>query len=318
MTHALTFARAKERLTREEGAHSREQKSEHISVLKGEVLEALAIKSTDLVVDATSGMGGHGEAILAHSKAKLIAFDADPASALASRKRLKRFSARAAVINANFRDLGTTLKREGVREVNKFLFDLGWNRTQLNSGKGFSFMEDEPLNMSYGDTPASGFTAAEILNSWSEEGIADALYGYGEERYAKRIAKAIVIRREIAPIKSTFELVEIIRDAVPAGYRRGRLHPATKTFQALRVAVNDELRSLEKGLTSAWELLAREGRIAVITFHSIEDRMVKRFFAARVKEGGRLVYKKPLSPTRHEILTNPSSRSAKLRAIEKI
>ena len=172
--------------------------------------------------------------------------------------------------------------------------------------------------MSYAPTPRSGFTAADILNTWSEKAIADVLYGYGEERYSRPIARAIVARRRIQPIKTTIELVEIIRDVVPPAYRHGRLHPATKTFQALRVAVNDELRSLEQGLSTAWKHLACDGRIAVITFHSIEDRIVKRFFATLAKNGGKLLVKKPLVAARDEIARNPSARSAKLRAIEKI
>jgi len=180
-------------------------------------------------------------------------------------------------------------------------------------------MRDEPLNMSYGARPRSGFTAAEALNEWSEETLADVLFGYGEERYARRIAKAIVERRKLQPFATTRELVETVADAVPAAYRRGRINPATKTFQALRIAVNDELGALGQGLAAAWGAVAPGGRIAVITFHSIEDRIVKRYFAALVKkESGKLLYKKPLAPSAAEIKSNPASRSAKLRAIEKI
>ncbi len=190
--------------------------------------------------------------------------------------------------------------------------------TQLASGRGFSFMHDEPLLMSYGDAPASGFTAREIVNTWDEGVIADALYGYGEERYARPIAKAIVARRQLQPIETTLELVEIIRDAVPGSYRHGRLNPATRTFQGLRIAVNDELGSLQMGLKAAWGHLSPGGRIAVITFHSIEDRAVKRLFADLAREGGRLLVKKPLVASREEVAANPPSRSAKLRLIEKL
>jgi 16S rRNA (cytosine1402-N4)-methyltransferase len=172
--------------------------------------------------------------------------------------------------------------------------------------------------MSYGERPRSGFTAAEILNTWSEKVLADALFGYGEERYARRIAKAIVERREVEPYKTTIELVETIKDAVPAAYRRGRLHPATRSFQALRIAVNDELGAIEQGLTAAWQHLSPGGRVVVITFHSIEDRGVKRMFQAWAKAGqGSLLVKKPLIATQAEIKRNPPSRSAKMRAIEK-
>jgi 16S rRNA (cytosine1402-N4)-methyltransferase len=172
--------------------------------------------------------------------------------------------------------------------------------------------------MSYGQEPASGFTAAQMVNEWSEEVLANIIFGYGEERYARRIAKAIVARRVQKEIASTLELAEIIKDAVPAAYRRGKTHPATKTFQALRIAVNDELKSIELGVGAAWEKLSCDGRIAVISFHSIEDRVVKRLFASYAKADGTLVVKKPLVPSPTEITTNPSSRSAKLRVIEKV
>jgi 16S rRNA (cytosine1402-N4)-methyltransferase len=172
--------------------------------------------------------------------------------------------------------------------------------------------------MSYGPEPASGFFARDVLNRWSETAIADVLFGYGGERYARRIAKAVVERRKFAPFTTTFELVELVRDAVPAGYRHGKLHCATRTFQALRIAVNDELRVLESGLKAAWEHLSCNGRIAVITFHSIEDRIVKQRFAAYAKAGGRVLFKKPQTPSRAEIISNPAARSAKLRAIEKV
>jgi 16S rRNA (cytosine1402-N4)-methyltransferase len=234
-----------------------------------------------------------------------------------TRERLAPYGARAEVVEANFKDLRKVLKHAGLDTLDKAIFDLGWNREQLAAGKGFSFLVDEPLNMSYGAKPASGFTASEIVNEWKEEVIADVLYGYGEETYARRIAKAIVERREIRPIETTVELSEIIKDAVPAAYRHGRLHPATRSFQALRMAVNAEIACIESGVAAAWEHLREGGRIAVITFHSIEDRAVKRLFLSYAKNGGRLVVKKPLTPSREEITQNPSARSAKLRVIEK-
>ena len=272
-----------------------------------EVVEALAPKRGDVVVDATYGVGGHSAALKKAAKIKLITIDADPASG--------------AQVTANFGDLSGVLAKHlpAGKQADKVLFDLGWNRGQLQSGRGFSFMHDEQLNMSYGHTPRSGFTAAEALNEWSEQALADVFFGYGEERYARRIAKAVVARRALQPFATTLELVEVVRDAVPAAYRRGRLHPATKTFQALRIAVNDELGALTHGLKAAWYALSCGGRIAVITFHSIEDRLVKRYFAALAKEGrGTLVYRKPLTPTAAEVAGNPSARSAKLRAIEKV
>ena len=293
-------------------AHERQQErkldTKHVSVMSREVLAALSVQDKEVVVDATYGQGGHSNLLKKEAKIKLVSLDADPA---------------AGVVNANFGDLGEVAGDLGIREINKALFDLGWNRGQLSAGRGFSFMTDEPLNMSYGPKPRSGFTAAEILNTFTEKALADIFFGYGEERYARRIARAVVERREDAPFKTTLELVEVIKDSVPAAYRRGRIHPATRSFQALRIAVNDELGVIEQGVGAAWRLLACGGRIAVITFHSIEDRLVKRMFAELAKkeeEGhkGRLLYKKPLVPSAAEIKANPASRSAKLRAIEKI
>lgn len=328
-THTLTSVRATHRLTREEGGPLREQtlakestkptKREHTSVMTREVVDALVPKKGDVILDATAGSGGHSEALLhAVPGTHLIALDADTDAVVRTSARLAHFGVRAHVVEANFKDCAHVLKHEGIEHINKALFDLGWNMEQLHSGRGFSFMQDEPLNMSYGTTPASGFTAEEIVNTWKEPALADAIFGYGEERYARRIAKAIVERRTLQPIQSTIELVEIIRDAVPASYRHGRLHSATRTFQALRIATNNELGVIEEGIEGAWKMLQGGGRIAVITFHSIEDRVVKRLFLKLSKKGGHLVVKKPLVASRSEITHNPSARSAKLRVIEKI
>lgn len=283
----------------------------HTSVLMKEVMHILSPKKSDHVLDATAGQGGH-TVLLSRASTQVIALDADPEAVAAAQKRAPGVK----VLEANFADIDKVL---GVRKVDKVLFDLGWNRGQLTAARGFSFMSDEPLNMSYGPVPRSGFVAADILNTWSEKALADVLFGYGEERYARRIARAIVERRTLLPFKTTIELVEVVKDAVPHGYRHGRLHPATRTFQALRIAVNDELKALEEGLMQAWRHLACQGRIAVITFHSIEDRIVKNIFKKITATGhAHLLVKKPITPTREEILKNPSARSAKLRAIEKI
>lgn len=278
----------------------------HSPVMLEEALALLALRDKEVVLDATYGRGGHSKAIKAAAKVKLIALDADPAAGKG-------------VITANFGDLASVLERLGVDAIDKALFDLGWNMTQLASGRGFSFVANEPLNMSYGPKPRSGFTAAEVLNTWSEKVIADALFGYGEERYARRIAKAIVERRCLQEYATTFELVETVTDAVPAAYRRGRIHPATRTFQALRIAVNDELGTIDAGVRAAWAALRPGGRIVVITFHSVEDRAVKRLFAEFAKSGeGRLAAKKPLVASAAEVKRNPASRSAKMRCIEKL
>ncbi len=309
MTFAFTSARMPHHSRREESGEVRERKQEHkdhVSVMPAEVLAALAPKAGEVVVDATFGRGGHSKALKAAAKIKLLALDADPAAGKG-------------VVEANFGDLREVLAAQKIKTIHKALFDLGWNMTQLSSGRGFSFMYDEPLNMSYGPTPRSGFTAAEALNEWDEETLGNVIFGYGDERYARRIAKQIVARRALKPFATTLELVEVVRDAVPAAYRRGRLNPATKTFQALRIAVNDELGALQSGLEAAWSALSCGGRVAVISFHSIEDRAVKRYFAGLVKAGeGVLVYKKPLTASAAEIKANPPSRSAKLRVIEKV
>ncbi len=319
MTHSLTSVRLSKHAAREEQASSGEQESGHVSVLLHEAVELLHPQDGDLIVDMTAGGGGHSEAILkAAKKAKLIAIDASEVAVERTRKRLAPFGARTEVLAGNFRDITNILEHTGVEKINKALFDLGWSSYQLGEGKGFSFQTNEPLNMSYGDKPASGFTAAEVVNTWTEKMLADAIFGYGEERYARRIAAAIVARRDIQPIETTIELVEIIKDSVPFIYRHGKIHPATRTFQALRIAVNDELGSIEKGIHGAWMKLQEGGRIVVITFHSIEDRLVKRLFADLSKNGGKLLVKKPLVPSSAEISRNPRARSAKLRAIEKV
>ncbi|MBP9710678.1 MAG: 16S rRNA (cytosine(1402)-N(4))-methyltransferase RsmH [Candidatus Pacebacteria bacterium] len=286
-------------------------------MLVQEVVRMLAPKKGEVVVDATAGQGGHSEALLKEAQVRLIALDADPTAVEAVQTRLKRFGERVEVINSNFSKIADVLTDSGVQEVDAVLFDLGWRQEQLAQGRGFSFQQDEPLIMSYGDIPASGFTAAEALNQWSEKALADVLFGYGEERYARRIAKAIVERREVKPIETTVEFVEIIRDSVPSHYRHGKLHFATRSFQALRIAVNDELSVIDKGVRGAWKHLAPGGRIAVISFHSTEDRVVKRLFQALAKENGTLLTKKPIVATKEELTHNPSSRSAKLRGIQK-
>jgi 16S rRNA (cytosine1402-N4)-methyltransferase len=323
MPSTLTNARVHTHPNREEGAHVREHRSvmartTHESVLVSEVLEALQVTPNDVVFDATSGLGGHSEALLNAGAKKVISFDADPAAVAQSRARLSKFKDRSKVVEANFRDAGVLLP--GIeKNVNKALFDLGWNMTQLSSGRGFSFLTDDELNMSYGVNPASGFSAKEIVNTWKEKVLADVLYGYGEEQYARRIAKAIVEAREEHPITTSGELAEVIKSSVPPTYRRGKIHPATKSFQALRIATNDEFGSIDKGLRSTLELLPVGGRVAVITFHSSEDRVVKKIFNEWVKQKrAKLLYKKPKVATKEEIKNNPSSRSAKLRAIEKI
>lgn len=290
---------------------------QHVSVLTEEVVELLAPKGGELVLDATAGEGGHSERLLQASAVRLVALDADPLAVARVQERLRHYGDRARVLEANFSDIEKVSAHINEQYFDKVLFDLGWNLGQLSSGRGFSFLHDEPLLMSYGREPSSGFTAAQVLNTWSEEALANAFFGYGEERYARRIAKAVVLARETEPFATTSQLVEVIRKAVPTAYARGRIHPATRTFQALRIAVNSELQVLEQGLRAAWKKLRPGGRIVVITFHSIEDRVVKHLFRELAQGGGEVLTKKPILPSEGETRENPSARSAKLRGIEK-
>lgn len=208
------------------------------------------------------------------------------------------------------------LREIGIASISGALFDLGWSGYQLTAGRGFSFQSDEPLSMAYDASQA--LTARVAVNTWEASSLEDVIRGWGEERYAGRIARVITEARAKKPIETARELAEIIRGAVPKAYAFGRIHPATKTFQALRIAVNDEMGALVDGLRAAWEMLERGGRISVITFHSIEDRIVKQQFRHWEDEGaGKRITKKPLTPSSEEVRDNPRARSAKLRVIEK-
>lgn len=292
-------------------------------VLLHEAIRELQIQPGDIVVDATLGAGGHARAILEKlgRNGIFIGIDADGAAIKRSKKALEHFhTAKIHLIKDNFRDLTSILNKLGIPKITKALFDLGWSGHQLEEGRGFSFLKDEPLLMTYADTlGADALTAKKIVNEWKEESIADIIFGWGEERYSRRIARSIVKRRAKEPFETSRELAELIEGAVPPKYRHGHIHPATRVFQALRIAVNDELGALREGLASAWKHLAPLGRIAVITFHSIEDREVKRMFAEWEKGSvGKRLSKKPIRPGEKEIFENPRSRSAKLRVIEKI
>lgn len=292
--------------------------SGHRTVLLHEAVDSLAIRESDIVVDATLGGAGHAREIvkLLGDKGMLIGFDADEEAIQRSKEALREARATVRLIHSNFRYLKTELEKIGVRHIDKMLLDLGWSGYQLTAGRGFSFLSDEPLSMAYDKNQA--LSAEVIVNEWKEESIADVVFGWGEERYSRRVARAIVEAREKSPIRTARELGEIVRAAVPPTARYGRTHPATKTFQALRIAVNDELGALEEALRAAWQLLETGGRIAVISFHSLEDRIVKHRFALLEEKGeGRRLTKKPLTPSDEEVSKNPRSRSAKLRVIEK-
>lgn len=290
----------------------------HRTVLLHEAIEGLSIRPDDTVVDGTLGGAGHSRAIaeLLGPGGTLIGFDLDRDAILRAQEALVGAAPQVILIESNFRHLKRELESRGITRVSKALFDLGWSSFQLSVGRGFSFLRNEPLRMTYAQE--GGLTAREIVNEWEESSLADIIFGWGEERYARRIAKAIVEHRVEKPIETTADLVEIIRGAVPTTYRHGSIHPATRTFQALRIAVNDEMGALTEGLDAAWSLLAPGGRIAVITFHSIEDRIVKRAFLRYAAEGGERITRKPIVPSDAELADNPRARSAKLRVIERI
>ncbi len=283
----------------------------HEPVLLDEVLSLLSPGPGVLICDATCGTGGHAEAILARG-AELVGLDKDPQALEIARGRLARFGARVRLLHADFRELRAALARLGIKEVQGVLFDLGVSSLQLDSpARGFSFREEAPLDMRM--DPSQPLTAAELVNRLPEPELARILWEYGEERYARRIAREIVQARDKAPIHTTTELARLVARCYPPG--RHRLHPATRTFQALRIAVNDELAALKEGLAQAVELLSPGGVVCVISFHSLEDRIVKHFFRARAKAGRlELLTKKPLRPSPEEVARNPRARSAKLRA----
>ncbi len=293
----------------------------HKSVLLQEVLTDLAFEKGNVFVDGTVNGGGHSVAVVEKfgKDIKIVGIDLDTDALTRAKDRLAKGTV--TLVNDSFRNIDKILDTTEYVEADKILLDLGLSSNQFEeSGRGFTFQKDEPLLMSFKKaTGENDFTAYDIVNTWDEENIADVIYGYGEERYSRRIAKAIILRREVAPIKTTFELVEIIKSAVPKSYQHRKTHPATKTFQALRITVNDELGSLREGLCKGFERLRPTGRMAVISFHSTEDRIVKNFFKERVAEKkAQLVHKKPLVASEAELADNPRARSAKLRTVQKI
>ncbi|MDE2037926.1 MAG: 16S rRNA (cytosine(1402)-N(4))-methyltransferase RsmH [Patescibacteria group bacterium] len=305
--------------------------SVHEPVLLHETVEALVRgrgesrpNAAPWYLDGTLGGAGHALAVAEALKGKLgiVGLDRDPDAIARAKAKLAGAAEEVILENASFRSLGAVLDKHGIAAVDMVLFDLGISSDQLDrSGRGFSFQRDEALHMTMGDPASHPFTAKDIVNGWEEASIADAIYAYGEERFARRIARAIVSYRAKKPIETSAELAEVVKGAVPALRRHGpgarRIHPATRTFQALRIAVNDELAALKDGLAAGYERLAPGGRMAVISFHSLEDRIVKEFFRAKAAEGAELASKKPVAPSDEEIERNPRSRSAKLRAIAK-
>lgn len=292
----------------------------HVPVLLHEAITELSPRPGETIVDATLGGGGHSakicEAVGPHGT--LLAFDADPDAFPRSEAALKEFPCRKVFIHGNFREMDQLLREKGITQVGGILFDLGISSFHLEvSGRGFSFRKKEPLLMTLGKDTTR--TAYEIVNHWGEEELTKIFREYGEEQFARPIAQSIIAARKAGPIGESDALAEIIYHAVPRWYRARKIHPATKTFQALRIATNEEMDALEEGLQAGWNILKPGGRMAVISFHSLEDRIVKNFFKEKCAEGGgELVNKKPTPPGRREQEENPRSRSAKLRTIEKI
>jgi 16S rRNA (cytosine1402-N4)-methyltransferase len=291
----------------------------HVPVMLSQVLQFLNPQPGERFIDCTVGLGGHSEAILARTApgGELLGMDQDPAALELSRQQLGSFGRRVTLVHANFEQVGEQARARGFVDVDGALFDLGVSSLQLGrSARGFAFRTSEPLDMRM--DPSSGPTAADLISTLSERELADLIYQYGEERASRRIARSIVYHREKHPIATTDDLVGAIVSAI--GGQRGRVHPATRTFQALRIAVNRELDVLPIALEHALELLRPGGRLVVISFHSLEDRLVKRFMLDRSRKETTSVHiltRRPVTPDESEVRENPRARSAKLRACQR-
>ena len=306
----------------------------HISVLLQECLDGLAIKPQGVYVDGTLGGAGHSSHIAAKLTAgRLIGIDRDPVALKAAGKRLEPYGDRVTLVHSNFCEMAQVLQDLNVPGVDGILLDLGVSSPQLDEvSRGFSYMADAPLDMRMNG--GDSLTAHEVVNAWSQEELRRILYTYGEERYAPQIASAICRRREEKTIDTTLELVDVIRSAMPSAALREKQHPAKRSFQAIRIAVNDELGAVERVMKDAVELLNPGGRLAVITFHSLEDRIVKTAMAEAAKgctcppsfpvcvcgkkPRVKLVSRKPITASEKELRENPRARSAKLRICEKL
>lgn len=294
----------------------------HKSVLTEELIENLNISSGETVVDGTINGAGQASKIcnLIGGQGNLIGIDLDKDALKNAEEKLKDCACKKHLINDNFRNMSEILENLGIETVNKIYFDLGLSSNQLeNSNKGFSFKKTEPLLMTFSTkNPDENLTASDIVNEWEEERIADVIYAYGEEVLARRIAKKIKEAREEKPIENTKELAEIVEKAVPKNKKRSGLHPARKTFQALRIAVNDELQSLRDILNSFEKIIKPGGIMAIISFHGLEDKTVKKYFKEFENQGlAKVLTKKPIKPSQEEIEENPRASSAKLRVIKR-
>lgn len=307
----------------------------HITVLKEEAVEALHIRPDGIYIDCTLGGAGHSSLIASRldEQGRLIAIDQDDRALSNAREKLAVFGERVTLVKSNFRYLKEVASKLELPGVDGVLFDLGVSSPQLDEGeRGFSYNADAPLDMRMDqDSP---LTAGEIINEWDEEEIAKIIWEYGEEKFSRRIARQIISEREKQEIVTTGQLVEIIKTAIPAPARRTRPHPAKRTFQAIRIAVNDELEAFRQAITAAIELLRPGGRVSVITFHSLEDRICKQAFlqyaqgcicppsfpqcVCNHQPTVRIITRKPVVPSESELELNPRARSAKLRVVEKL
>lgn len=306
----------------------------HVSVLLKESVDALNIRPDGIYVDGTLGGGGHSEEIAKRlTTGLLIGIDRDKTALRAAGERLRPYGERVKLVQSNFSQIAWVLQTLEIEKVDGILLDLGVSSPQLDDGsRGFSYMADAPLDMRM--DAGDALTAAAVVNTWPQEELRRILYAYGEERYAPQIAAAICRRREQAPIETTLELVDVIRSAMPPAALREKQHPAKRSFQAIRIAVNDELGAVERVMADAVPLLRKDGRLAVITFHSLEDRIVKTAMAAAArgctcppefpvcvcgkKPQVKLVGRKPVTSTQEELEENPRARSAKLRVCQKL
>lgn len=305
----------------------------HVPVLKDEVIDALNIRPDGIYADATMGGAGHSEEIVSRlSGGRLIGFDQDAEAIAASKKRLERFGSKVTYINQNFKNVIPALSELGINGLDGALMDLGVSSHQLDDGdRGFSYRADAPLDMRM--DRRNSFSAFEVVNNYSAEKLEEIIRKYGEERWAKRIAEFIVKERSEHVLETTGQLVEVIKKAMPKGARRDGPHPAKRTFQAIRIEVNGELSILERAVRDFVQCLNPGGRLAVITFHSLEDRIVKSTFADLAagctcpkdfpicvcgkKPLGKIITRKPITASEEELLRNSRARSAKLRVFEK-
>jgi 16S rRNA (cytosine1402-N4)-methyltransferase len=289
----------------------------HTPVMVKEVVHFLKCGPGNCYIDGTVGGGGHARAILEASSpdGRLIGIDRDPDAVLAAREALREFGSRVQILSGTFSFIGNIIKQAGVEDVDGIILDLGVSSHQIDlSSRGFAFGSEGPLDMRM--DPGSPVSAADVVNGSDEEELARIIFELGQERLARRIAKRIIERRKKAPIVTTKELADVVLRSLPPNVKRGRIHPATRTFQALRIFVNDELGELERFLKVAPGILRRNGRIVVISYHSLEDRLVKQAFK-KMGSGYIIVTKKVIMPSDDEIRKNPRARSAKLRVMER-